>query len=222
MGVASSTFPTGLARDHALPVLDPFTGLLPEGGLRRGRVVSCQGISGPSLAFALVAKAVQAGAWLAVVDLPWLGVEAVHELGVPLDRLVRVDSVGDRGSEAWAELVAAGLDGFEVVITRTPAGARPGVLRRVQTRVQARGTVLVVIGDTPVTADVVLRTSAPVWERAAHGHGHLDARRLHVEASGRRVPQTRRVALWLPAPTGGVTLAATAPVESSPGLRAAG
>ena len=44
-----------------------------------------------SLALALAVEATAAGAWLAVVDVPWLGVEAAAELGVPLERLVRVD-----------------------------------------------------------------------------------------------------------------------------------
>ena len=44
-----------------------------------------------SLALAVAAEATAAGAWLAVVDVPWLGVEAAAELGVPLERLVRVD-----------------------------------------------------------------------------------------------------------------------------------
>lgn len=208
---------TVLARDRTLPVAAPFVPLLPDGGLARGRLVACQGTAGPSLAFALVADAVRAGAWLAAVDVAWLGVEAVGELGVPLNRLVRVDS-GESPAATWAEVVAAAVDGFEVVITQPPARSEAGLLRRVQTRVQARGAVLVVVGDTPGSADIILRTSAPVWDRVANGDGHLHARRLHVEASGRRVPQGRRTELWLPGPTGGVAAAAAAPV----GLRSAG
>ena len=45
-----------------------------------------------------------AGAWLAVVDVPWLGVEAVAELGVPLERLVRVDP-GESRAGATARVV---------------------------------------------------------------------------------------------------------------------
>ena len=44
-------------------------------------------------------RATTAGAWLAVVDVPWLGVEAAVELGIPLERLVRVDP-GPDGSKS--------------------------------------------------------------------------------------------------------------------------
>ena len=136
MDLAAAVAPTTLARQRTLPVADPLIPLLPDGALPRGRAVACGGIAATSLAVALAAEATVAGAWLAVVDVPWLGVEAVAELGVPLERLVRVDpGRADRHDGSWADLVAAVLDGFEVVITRVPqrverrpscAGCRPG------------------------------------------------------------------------------------------------
>ena len=91
MDLAAAVAPTTLARQRTLPVADPFVPLLPDGALARGRAVSCRGIAATSLAVALAAEATTAGAWLAVVDVPWLGVEAAAELGVPLERLVRVE-----------------------------------------------------------------------------------------------------------------------------------
>ena len=91
MDLAAAVAPTTLARQRTLPVADPLIPLLPDGALPRGRAVACGGIAATSLAVALAAEATVAGAWLAVVDVPWLGVEAVAELGVPLERLVRVD-----------------------------------------------------------------------------------------------------------------------------------
>ena len=91
MDLAAAVAPTTLARQRTLPVADPLAPLLPDGALAGGRAVSCGGIAATSLALALAAEATAAGAWLAVVDVPWLGVEAAAELGVPLERLVRVD-----------------------------------------------------------------------------------------------------------------------------------
>ena len=91
MDLAAAVAPTTLARQRTLPVAGPLIPLLPDGALPRGRAVSCRGIAATSLAVALAAEATVAGSWLAVVDVPWLGVEAVAELGVPLERLVRVD-----------------------------------------------------------------------------------------------------------------------------------
>jgi hypothetical protein len=208
--LASAVAPTTLAHQRTLPVVDPLARLLPSGSLVRGQAVSCRGVAAPSLALALAVEATAAGAWLAVVDLPWLGVEAAAELGVSLERLVRIDP----GADNWADLTAAVLDGFEVVITRIPRRLRAAALRRVQARVKAREAVLVAVGDPgQLAVDVVIESSTPVWEGVEHGWGHLRGRRVTVEASGRRVPRPRRADLWLPAPEGGV-----AAVEESPAV----
>jgi len=207
MDLAAAVAPTTLARQRTLPVAGPLQPLLPEGALARGRTVACRGVAATSLAVALAAEAAAAGAWLAVVDVPWLGVEAVAELGVPLERLVRVDPGETAGSfgGAWADLVAAVLDGFELVITRVPRRVSSTVLRRVLARVQARESVLLAVGEPgPLVPDVAIDASAAVWEGVADGWGHLRGRRVTVTASGRRVPRPRRTELWLPGPGGAV------------------
>jgi hypothetical protein len=206
-GAIAPTAAAHLARHRTLPVVAAMAPLLPSGALVRGQTVSCRGVAAPSLALALAVEATASGAWLAVVDVPWLGVEAAAELGIPLERLVRVDG-GDGAGRAsgWADLTAAVLDGFEVVITRIPRRLGAGARRRVQARVKAREAVLLVVGD-PSEADVVMETSAPVWEGVEQGWGHLRGRRVTVEATGRRVPRPLRTDLWLPAPGGGVASA---------------
>ena len=209
MDLAAAVAPTTLARQRTVPVAGPLIPLLPDGALPRGRAMSCRGIAATSLAVALAAEATVAGSWLAVVDVPWLGVEAVAELGVPLERLVRVDP-GDDAS--WVDLVAAVLDGFELVITRMPPRLNAAVVRRVQARVQAREAVLITVGDPgPLLADITMAASSPVWEGVEHGWGRLRGRRVAVSATGRRVPRPRRADLWLPGPDGTVATA-TSPV----------
>jgi hypothetical protein len=223
----TTTSLTTLARQRTLPVADPLQPLLPEGALARGRTVACHGVAATSLAVALAAEATVAGAWLAVVDVPWLGVEAVAELGVPLERLVRVDPGDTAGSfgAAWADLVAAVLDGFELVVTRVPRRVNTATLRRVLARVQARESVLVAVGDPgPLVPDISMEASTPVWEGVAHGSGHLRGRRVTVAAAGRRIPRPRHAELWLPGP-GGVVAAVAASIEvpmETPALRSVG
>ncbi len=224
MDLAAAVAPTTLARQRTLPVVDPLVPLLPDGGLARGRTLACRGVAATSLTLALAAAATDAGAWLAVVDVPWLGVEAAAELGVPLERLVRVEPAGGDAT-AWADLVAAVLDGFELVVTRVPRRINAGVLRRVQSRLQAREGVLLAVGDPgPLHADMTMEASTPRWDGVEHGAGHLRGRRVTVVASGRRIPRPRRAELWLPGPGGVVTAAlssASGPV-AEPVLRSVG
>jgi hypothetical protein len=225
--IAAAVASTTLARQRTLPVLDPLQPLLPEGALTRGRTMACRGVAATSLAVALAAEATAAGAWLAVVDVPWLGVEAVAELGVPLERLVRIDPGDTSGSfgAAWADLMAAVLDGFELVVTRIPRRVNAATLRRVLARVQARESVLVAVDDPgPLVPDISLDSSTPVWEGMAHGWGHLRGRRVTVAAAGRRIPRPRHAELWLPGPDG-VVAAVAEPLDvpmEAPALRSVG
>jgi hypothetical protein len=225
MDLAAAVAPTTLARQRTLPVADPLRPLLPDGGLVRGRAIACRGVAATSLTLALAADAIAAGSWLAVVDVPWLGVEAAAELGVPLERLVRVEPATAGDATSWADLVAAVLDGFELVVTRVPRRVNAGVLRRVQSRIQAREAVLLAVGDPgPLTADVAMEVVVPVWEGVEEGAGHLRGRRVTVVASGRRIPRPRRAELWLPGP-GGVVAAVdptVAPSTAEPVLRSVG
>ena len=131
MDLAAAVAPTTLARQRTLPVADPLVPLLPDGALARGRAVACRGIAATSLALALAAEATAAGAWLAVVDVPWLGVEAAAELGVPLERLVRVEPGcqrrGPTSSPPCSTASSSSSPASRAGSTRPPcAASRPG------------------------------------------------------------------------------------------------
>jgi len=221
--------PGALAGTQRVPVLPPLEALLPQ-GLARGSVVAVEaGPAGPagregggrrvtgatSLALALAAGPAQAGAWAAVVGEGSLGLVAADGLGVVLERLVVVDpgAVASR----TAELVAALVDGFDVVLLGAGARSRlgRGDARRLQARVRERGALLVGMGgDLPGgSAQVRLTVTAAVWEGVGDDEagrpGHLLRRRVAVEATGRgAASRPRRAELWLPGPDG--TLAAVA------------
>jgi hypothetical protein len=193
--------PLALARDQRLPVLAPLEPLLPLGALQRGTTVSidADGVGGAtSLALALVAEACRSGAWLAAVGLPSLGLSAADEAGLALERLVLV-AAPERS--AWGGVVAALVDGFDLLLLHTGgAGVRPADARRLVARARERGSVLVQLGPGwGGEADVALRITEARWEGPDDGYGHLEARRIVVEASGRRAARRTRVELWLPA-----------------------
>ncbi len=197
-----------LARERRLPVLPPFEPLLPGGGLRRGATVAvgaAPGVAGAtSLALALAAGASQAGAWVAAVGLGSLGLVAADALGVALERLVLVADPG-RDRSGWASVLGALVDGFDIVLVSVGGGGsprlRPADARRLVARVRERGGVLVAVGDDlpGERSPVHLTVSAARWEGLGAGWGHLQGRRVTVEAGGRGdAARPRRAELWLP------------------------
>lgn len=212
--------PTDLARDRSLAVLPAFDALLPASGLRRGTTVGVgarPGATGAtSLSLALAAGASQAGSWVAAVGLGSLGLAAAAELGVALERLVLVADPG-RDPAGWATVVAALVDGFDLVLVapgggrgRRGARLRPGDARRLAARVRERGAVLVAVGgDLPgERSPLRLTVTSSAWEGLGVGWGHLQGRRMAVEADGRgEAARGRRAELWLPGLDGTVAVA---------------
>jgi hypothetical protein len=187
------------AHERCFPVDELLAPLLPDAGLPRGRLVGCTGSACWSLALALAGRAVTTGSWLAIVGAPAVGLEAAAELGVRLDRVVVV--AADRTT--WAERVAAAADGFDLIVTTPPPGAER-IVRRVQQRLQARGSVLLAVGHagTGVACDIELATTAVRWVGIGRGAGHLMARRATVRSAGRRMPRPIERELLLPGPNG--------------------
>lgn len=200
--------PGVLAADRLLPVLPPLRPLLPDGGLRRGSVMTVDGAT--SLALAMVAAASTAGSWCAAVAVgrPSLHPEAAAELGVVLERFPLVAARAGSGPGGWAWVVAALLDAVDVVVAWPPTSLRAADARRLVARGRERGSVLVVAGRRdgpgwPEAADVHLRVTASSWAGIGAGHGRLLTRRVEVVAGGRRAAtRQRRAVLWLPAPGG--------------------
>lgn len=214
--LAGRVRPASLSGDQRLPVLAALEDLLPGAGLRRGSTLSVRAAEGAggatSLALALVAQASAAGSWVAAVGLPSLGLVAADELGVALERLVMV-AAPER--DAWGGVVAALVDGFDLVVLQAGrGGVRPAEARRLVARARERGTVVVQLGaGWPEGADVALEVSRARWEGIEEGHGHLQARKVRVVRTGRgEAAVPRRVDLWLPGTDGGVEVVLSSPV----------
>ena len=180
--------PISLARERTLPLSPDLSGFFPEGGLVRGRSVHCTGPSATSLALSLVAPAVAEGCWMALIDLPTIGLDAAGEYGIPLERIVHVDTLAGGETHRWADVVAAAADGFDVLMVRVPAGVPSTVMRKVTTRVQQRGVVIVVLGDPgSMVCDAELGVDSSAWHGVAAGTGHLRHRTITVRSGGRRM-----------------------------------
>lgn len=211
--VAKRVRPIVLARDQHMPVLAPLADLFPEGALPRGVTLGLEGVGAASVALALAAEPTVAGSWAAFVGVPGVGLQAAAGLGVALER---VAIVAPPEPAAWANVVAALVGAFDVVVVgpghRVPAGAA----RRLAARARERGTVLVPVAAPlgaaaaidafwPESPDVRLTGGAPSWRGLEQGCGHLTARRLRIEATGRRAfARPRHVEVWLPGPSGSV------------------
>lgn len=225
--------PITLARERTLPVADPFDRLLPAEGLVRGQVVSCRGAADVSIAFGLIANALADGAWAAMVDVMTLGADAASEFGIPLERVVRVESgvpeaersAGVGAIASWVDVMGAAVDGFDVVVTKVPAELRregrhrdrpPAAIRKLATRVQQKGAVVIVLGESgALSSDLVFSTEHSEWEGLASGAGHLQSRVISIAAGGRRLPVARSVPIHI-AGTSGRVLCSIASEPTAP------
>jgi hypothetical protein len=196
--IAERARPTVLAREQVLPVLPGLRDLLPGGALQRGITVGVSGPADTSLALALAAGPSASGSWVAVVGLPELGLAAAEELGLRLERVVLV---GEPSPASWGSVVAALVGAFDIVLLAPAPRIRSGDARRLAARARERGSVLVQLGGdnrSSLECDVRLTTARVRWHGLERGHGRLQARRVQVEASGRRrASRPRQVDLWL-------------------------
>jgi hypothetical protein len=230
--VVQLTRPVTLARDQVVSMLDALHGLLPDGGLPRGSTVIVDGVgAATSLALAVAAGPSAAGGWVAVVGRDDLGLAAAAEAGIVAERLALV---AEPPADQWATVVAALIGAVDVIVVGS-LRVRAADARRLASRARERGTVLVQAGtgrsrssssSAPgLEADLRLTVVASHWQGIGAGHGHLQARRVTVEATGRRrASRPRRAELWLPNAQGRITTAgvAVSPVSAVPGVSYAG
>ena len=179
----------------SLPVAKALQPIIPDGVLVRGRTVVCSGDAAMSTALFVVSAATQAGSWLAVVGVSDFGLVSACEQGVALQRTVLVTPTSNK--KDWTSTVAAVADGFDVVMLEVPREVSESDARRIQTRIQARRNVLVLVETsrhaTPRSVfqpDVVLHTVTTQWDGIEHGAGYVQGRLIDVMVSGRRVPRT--------------------------------
>ena len=218
------TRPVSMADQRTLPVLPGLEGLLPGRGLQRGSTVQVGGHAGATaLALAMAAGPTRAGSWVACVGLAELGWAAAAEAGVDLDRVAVVRTP----DASWGTVTAALVDAFDVVLCGLGHSPSSTEARRLTARARERGSVLILVGGRtagagparrawPGAADVELSVISSEWSGIGVGWGRLGQRRVTLEVGGRRgLSRARRVDLWLPGPSGVITVADVADGGSS-------
>ena len=191
-----------------LPVAPSLLPLFADGGVVRGRTVACTGDAALSVALAVSAATTRAGSWLAVVGVPHLGVGAAVEAGVAIERLVLAQP--PMASREWVTTVAALVEGFDVLIVAPPASLTEHDARRLQSRIVARQSVLLVVNVPGALSSPGSRTASRVfaadldvhadtvsWSGIERGGSHITQRLVHVRVGGRRCPVPREATLDL-------------------------
>lgn len=167
------------------------------------------------MALALAAAPSREGAWVGVAGLPELGICAAADIGVALERLVMVT-----GDPSWVDVLAAMIDGFDVVVVGHRAGKLgAGAVRRLQARAQSRGVVMLTVGVPALGADLQLTADDDKWVGLGDGYGVAAGRHVEVELAGRRMPRPRRTTVLLPDANGRITPALDVSVLGRPELR---
>ncbi len=190
-----------------LPVPEVLAPLLPD-GLRRGSVAAVLGST--SLLLALLAPASQRGSWVVVLGQPTFGALAAAEAGLTLSR---VGVVTDPGADA-ALVLAALLDGVDVVVVGPAVRLTDADRHRIAARARERGTVL--IPTSPWDgASTVLTVTDRRWAGIGPGSGRLKEQHLVVARTGRGRHAGAAVELTLTLPLSGSGEVATAPAATA-------
>lgn len=176
----TSPAPPAALDPHArrLPVQSALAGLLPGGGLPVGGTLAVQGST--SLLLGLLAAASQDGAWVAFVGAPAVGLVAAADAGLALERVAVVPTPGADAPT----VVAALLDGVDVVVLGPAVVLLDADRRRLAARARERGAVLATTTAWP-GAHVTLQARGGAWWGADQGAGWLRRRTLRVRRTGR-------------------------------------
>jgi hypothetical protein len=194
-----------------MAVPPPLVPILPE-GLRRGGTTVVTGST--SLVLAMLAHACAGGAWAAVVGQPTVGLLAASQAGVSLDRLAVVPRPGLEAPT----VVAALLDGVDVVVVGPDVALTDAERRKLSARARDRGSVLLSTVDWP-GAGVVLTVESGRWTGIDAGEGRLRTHEIRLVRTGRGSAAVPR-ALDLTLPIG--SSVAPQVLAPAPGLRLVG
>ena len=102
--------------------------------------------------------------------------------------------------------MAALVEGFDVLIVAPPTALSAHDARRLQTRVAARQSVLMVVHlPSPLAAcapqvfgaDLDVRADTVTWSGIEQGGSHITQRMVHVRVSGRRCASPREATIDL-------------------------
>lgn len=188
-----------------LPLDPELRGLLPDQGLRVGSSYSIS--PSPSLLGALLAAPSQQGSWCAVVGMPTIGIEAMHDLGVDLERLILVPDPGPR----WLTVATALSEVVPLIAVHPRSRVADADVSRLNARLRDRGCTLLVTAPWP-QSEATITVEETEWHGLGSGWGLLAERTVTLRSSGRHHDAPRRVRVQMPTSLGRVG-AAPAPLR---------
>lgn len=186
-----------------LPLDPALEGLLPDTGLRVGSSYSIS--PSPSLLGALLAAPSQKGSWCAIIGMPTIGVEAMSDLGVELERLILVPEPGPR----WLTVATALSEVIPIIAVHPRSRVADADIARLNARLRDRGCTLLVTAPWP-QSEATIRVEDTEWHGLGSGWGLLSERTVTLRASGRRFESGRRVRVRMPTSLGRVDAAPAA------------
>ena len=208
--------PAGTDHERWVPVEETLSPLLPEGGIRRGTAIAVSGHGAMTLAIALAAEASRRGSWVAAAGMADLGVSALAERGVDLERWALIDlPIATRDGRLTADVLGAVVGGFDLVLLGSAVRVGNAMARRLLARMREHDTSLIcALGGAPtdivagLQPEVRLMIEQTRWTGIDDGHGRLLARQAEVTVGGRgAASRPRRILMWLPSEDGRVACA---------------
>lgn len=180
------------SRYGPIPVAPELAALFPSGGLERGHVYGCRGDAWLSLMYVLIAQSTQEGSWVSMINLDFVAMMSAQEQGVALQRVLCVDAKGD--AAVWTHVVGACVDGVDIVVVYRPQ-CRTSDVRRIEARLKAHGSILIVVGDPGAFSPAVVLTGHTThWDFSTYAM----SRSVQVTASGRRMYGSQQCTLIFP------------------------
>lgn len=207
--------PSAVPPELLLPLPPGLAPLLPSGALRRGTAVQVE--RSTSLLLALAAAAAQDQTWCALMALPDVGLAAAAEAGLDLSRTVVVPRPGPDAPAVLAALI----DGFDVVVLGRSPALTDGERRGIATRLRTREAVLLV-GDAWPGAQAVLKVGESRWFGVSDGAGVLTGREVTVTTTARGWGAPRSVQVRMTRGEGVTVVPRQAEPENDLGLARAG
>ena len=217
--------PAGTDHERWVPVEETLSPLLPEGGIRRGTAIAVSGHGAMTLAIALAAEASRRGSWVAAAGMADLGVSALAERGVDLERWALIDlPIATRDGRLIADVLGAVVGGFDLVLLGSAVRVGNAMARRLLARMREHDTSLICALGNEASGNIAaslqpelnMMIEQALWTGVDDGHGRLLARQAEVTVEGRgAASRPRQVLMWLPSTEGRVACAESGQTPAS-------
>ncbi len=191
-GLIGKIAPLSRSSAALYPVPEDLAALLGRNGIPKGWQLGFVGGGAWTTAMRLWASMLGNDGWLALVGVADLGLAALAEQGVRLDRVVVIEPPP---GDLWLPVVDALVETFTVVAVG-PARVSRAHARRLTSRCRDQGAVISHLAESgtltwPEPLDCVFDCTSASWSGVDAGSGHLRGRKVEIAVRGRRQAPSR-------------------------------